>query len=320
MYPQALRDFDSGDGLLKTLFWRCGYSMVLLFLLAGCFQQAGESLQSAGSTAAPDQANATTEIILSTDMPTQEGVPAADASPSIEVTRPPSTGPTTATLPPITIIFQPTETLRPTEDTSGAQSDENTVGFITPGSPLGPGLDEGDLTPVPGDTLESTLSSDVETAPTEVELPAGVDAECSYIIESGDTVFGIALSFDTTVAELQEINPELEGDNPVIQPGQIVILPECNNIPGEETEEPEIIEATGTSTRVPSVIEPVVPGTTATSAAGGGTETYIVQRGDTLFIIAQRYGTTVAALVNANNLSNPDRLSVGQQLIIPQRP
>ena len=33
MYPQALRDFDSGDDLLMTLFRRCGYSIVLLLLL-----------------------------------------------------------------------------------------------------------------------------------------------------------------------------------------------------------------------------------------------------------------------------------------------
>ena len=303
-----------------TLFWRCGYSMVLLLLLAGCFQQAGESLQSAGSTAVPDQSSATTEIILSTDIPTQESAQVEDASPTIQVTRPPSTGPTTPTMPPITIIFQPTETIRPTQPSVQSSEGETSVGFITPGSPLGPGLDDGDLPTVSSDTVV-VATSDTVTTSDEPALPEGVDPECSYIIESGDTVFGIALSFDTTVAELQEINPELEGDNPVIQPGQIVILPECNNIPSEETEEPEIVEATGTSTRVPSIIEPVVPGTTATAAAGGGSgETYIVQRGDTLFIIAQRYGTTVAALVAANNLSNPDRLSVGQQLIIPPRP
>lgn len=293
------------------LFWRCG---LLMLLLTGCFQQAGESLQSAGSTAAPDQANATTEIILSTDIPTQEEVQ-DDATPTIEATRPPSTGPTTATLPPITIIFQPTETLRPTQDSSASvqsAEDETPVGFITPGIPLGPDIEDSAPTET-GGTLEPTPAN-LNTS-TEPELPEGIDPECTYVIERGDTVFGIALSFDTTVDELKEINPELEGENPVIQPGQIIILPECNNISTEETEEAEAIEATGTPTRVPAIIEPVVPGATATS----GGEIYIVQRGDTLFIIAQRYGTTVAALAAANNISNPDRLSVGQQLIIPPR-
>ncbi|MBZ0301255.1 MAG: LysM peptidoglycan-binding domain-containing protein, partial [Anaerolineae bacterium] len=35
---------------------------------------------------------------------------------------------------------------------------------------------------------------------------------------------------------------------------------------------------------------------------------------------AQRYGTTVSALVQANNLSDPNRLSIGQELKIPQQP
>ncbi len=44
---------------------------------------------------------------------------------------------------------------------------------------------------------------------------------------------------------------------------------------------------------------------------------YVVQAGDTLFLIAKRFGTTINAIVRANNLTNPDVLSVGQVLIIP---
>lgn len=44
---------------------------------------------------------------------------------------------------------------------------------------------------------------------------------------------------------------------------------------------------------------------------------YVVQRGDTLFWIAVRYRTTVDALVRANNIAQPDRLTVGQVLTIP---
>jgi peptidoglycan hydrolase-like protein with peptidoglycan-binding domain len=44
---------------------------------------------------------------------------------------------------------------------------------------------------------------------------------------------------------------------------------------------------------------------------------YVVQTGDTLFTIAQRFGTTVEAIVRANNLTNPDVIFVGQVLTIP---
>ncbi|MBI4927933.1 MAG: LysM peptidoglycan-binding domain-containing protein, partial [Anaerolineae bacterium] len=46
-------------------------------------------------------------------------------------------------------------------------------------------------------------------------------------------------------------------------------------------------------------------------------ETYVVQRGDSLGSIAQRYGVDLNTLVNANQITNPDLLEVGTTLIIP---
>ncbi len=45
--------------------------------------------------------------------------------------------------------------------------------------------------------------------------------------------------------------------------------------------------------------------------------TYVVQRGDTLSAIARKFGTTVAALVAANNIADPNKIRTGQTLIIP---
>lgn len=44
---------------------------------------------------------------------------------------------------------------------------------------------------------------------------------------------------------------------------------------------------------------------------------YSVQAGDTLGSIAQDYGVSVEALMQANNLNNPDALAIGQSLYIP---
>ena len=49
-----------------------------------------------------------------------------------------------------------------------------------------------------------------------------------------------------------------------------------------------------------------------------GPENYIVQSGDMLSAIAERYSVSVAAIVQANNIPNPDALEVGQKLVIPQ--
>jgi LysM repeat protein len=55
----------------------------------------------------------------------------------------------------------------------------------------------------------------------------------------------------------------------------------------------------------------------ATPALSGTPRTYVVSVGDTLFLIAQRFNTTMEALVKANNLTNIDFVWTGQVLIIP---
>jgi murein DD-endopeptidase MepM/ murein hydrolase activator NlpD len=48
-----------------------------------------------------------------------------------------------------------------------------------------------------------------------------------------------------------------------------------------------------------------------------GGPVYVVQQGDTLNIIAVRFGVSVADLISTNNLDNPNMLAAGQELIIP---
>ncbi|MCQ4950827.1 LysM peptidoglycan-binding domain-containing protein, partial [Bittarella massiliensis (ex Durand et al. 2017)] len=50
------------------------------------------------------------------------------------------------------------------------------------------------------------------------------------------------------------------------------------------------------------------------SAASGGAITYTVQRGDTLWAIARRFGTTVSAIASENGIQNPSRIYPGQVL------
>jgi murein DD-endopeptidase MepM/ murein hydrolase activator NlpD len=54
----------------------------------------------------------------------------------------------------------------------------------------------------------------------------------------------------------------------------------------------------------------------AVSAQASG-PVYIVQAGDTLSSIAERFNVSVADLMSANNISNPNLLAAGQQLVIP---
>ena len=46
-------------------------------------------------------------------------------------------------------------------------------------------------------------------------------------------------------------------------------------------------------------------------------EVYVVKKGDTVYKIAKRYGTTMQAIILGNNLRNPDLIYPGQILFIP---
>lgn len=63
---------------------------------------------------------------------------------------------------------------------------------------------------------------------------------------------------------------------------------------------------------------------TATNGAGDESstatptiQTYEIQQGDTLVEIAERFGVTVEALVQANAITNPNRIQPGEALVIP---
>ena len=59
------------------------------------------------------------------------------------------------------------------------------------------------------------------------------------------------------------------------------------------------------------------------AAAGGRyvgpTFVYVIQEGDTLPLLAQRFGTTVRVLRELNSLTDPGRFRPGVRLLIPQR-
>ena len=102
-----------------------------------------------------------------------------------------------------------------------------------------------------------------------------------YTVKWGDTLESIAYRYGTTVAAIMQANNL--ANSWYIYAGQVLAIP------------------TGTA------MPPTHPAATY----------YIVQPGDTLTKIAIRYGTTVWALVQANNLSNPSLIYVGQVLVIP---
>ena len=82
---------------------------------------------------------------------------------------------------------------------------------------------------------------------------------------------------------------------------------------------PQLLEAAPSPTfDVAAVLASKVPTPTPTLPPTPTPHTYTVQGGDTLFSIARDLDIDVDALMAANGLTDPDKLSVGQVLTIPE--
>ena len=104
-------------------------------------------------------------------------------------------------------------------------------------------------------------------------------------------------------------------------PGETVVSAVTPVAPGTEGQTPQ-----APAGETPGAVQPlptIVPEATAPVAqpppvsGGDGSIQHTVQPGETLSSIAQRYGTTVQALSQANGLTSTSQIYVGQVLIVP---
>lgn len=272
---------------------RIGLGLIpLAFLLSGCFQQAGTALEAIDNTSLQEIPQDTPVLSIS-PTPGIQSIPASP-TPGVAITIISPTRPLPATSTPI-----------PLDNASsggGAQGETTpTEPFVTPFSPLGP------VTPIVP-TLVPEITQPVATpsgliTPTALGNPDAASS-CTHTIQPGENLYRIALKYEVSLQALRAANPQVSGD--LIQPGQVLNIPDC--VPegaGVQAATPIPV----LSTSAPTAEAPISP-----SASG---TTYIVKSGDTLYTIAIRFGVTINDIVRANNLTNPNRLAVGQELIIP---
>lgn len=110
----------------------------------------------------------------------------------------------------------------------------------------------------------------------------------TYSVKPGDTLWGLAQRFHTTVGALAAAN-HLANPN-VLMVGQKLNISSFN----------------------PTPVKPAAPARPKPAASTA--TTYKVRAGDTLGAIAKKFGTTVSALAKLNNLKNVNVIVVGQVL------
>ena len=79
---------------------------------------------------------------------------------------------------------------------------------------------------------------------------------------------------------------------------------------------PAVAEAPATETAPPLTLSPTLLPVASQVIAPTPT-VYVVQPGDTLGTIAQRFGVTIDVIMAANGITNPNLLSAGESLVIP---
>lgn len=99
----------------------------------------------------------------------------------------------------------------------------------------------------------------------------------TYVVQKGDTLYGISKQFNTSMQRLRELN-NLSSD--ILTIGKVLIV-----FPNSDSNPSECV-------------------------------TYTVKKGDSLYSIAKQYNSTVDAIKRYNNLTS-NNLSIGQKLKLP---
>lgn len=137
---------------------------------------------------------------------------------------------------------------------------------------------------VPDHLSNGTGNRDTPTSTAGPVLPPGAS---TYTVKAGDFLARIANQHGTTVGAIRQAN-RLTSD--LIQVGQVLVIPGGTD---------QATTASGDSTIAADAV------------------TVTVQPGDTIGEIARNYDVTVRELMDANAITDPRRVRVGQRLVIP---
>lgn len=151
-----------------------------------------------------------------------------------------------------------------------------------------------------------------------------VSSTNTYTVKSGDTLYGIASKYNTTVDELKSLNNLTSN---TLSIGQTLKIP--SGTTSNNTSTYTVVKGDtlyGIANKYNTTVDELKSLNNLTSntlsigevlkVPSSGNVTYTVKSGDTLYSIAREFGTTISAITDLNNLETTV-LSVGQKLLLP---
>ena len=199
-------------------------------------------------------------------------------------------------------------------------------------TPVTPAPSLPSMTPLPNQST-STPSPNQPTAtpipnqPTATPVPPAPSGAVlgTHVVRFWETLYCIGRAYKVSPWAIADKNgiwwPYL------IFPNQTLVIP---NVPWSSVPAGTTCPAQFSTNVPPITITPVptavngatltptaIPAATATGVPGTCRYSYTVQRGDTLYRIGVRFGTSYTEIARVNNLSNPRLIYTGQQLCIP---
>lgn len=190
----------------------------------------------------------------------------------------------------------------------------------------------------------NNLSSNLISVGQKLVIPGAAPSDqtnVTYVVQKGDSLWSIANANNTTVDEIANLN---DLDTNTIYVGQVLQIPNTyTNTPQPSNETTYIVQKGDTlysialkyNTTPSAIISKnnltsgtlsigqtlIIPGdveSTGSSDPTDTTNTYVVQKGDSLWLIANKNNISINDLKNSNNLTS-DILTIGQVLTIPTK-
>jgi len=172
-----------------------------------------------------------------------------------------------------------------------------------------------------------------------------VSAAQSHVVQPGETLSHIALTYGVTIDDLVAAN-QLDDPNFIVAGQSLIIGSASSAAPAQSSTTTYTVQSGDTLGGIAArfgvsvadlaawngianpnliLIGQVLsiggaPASTVPAPASPSSQTYVVQAGDTLGDIAARFGVSVATLVANNNLADPNVIHVGQTLVIGSSP